>query len=112
LRGIRPILEGLIETFEHPARVGPLRLRRNIGEASEMPFRCGGEASEMSFRCGGARNGVLDRIHHALYVVTVCDPALRLTAAVFPDFAARSGYPSIAALSLNLGIDVMRHEQT
>jgi hypothetical protein len=29
LRGIRPILEGLIEAFEHLARVGPDRLRRN-----------------------------------------------------------------------------------
>jgi hypothetical protein len=36
LPGIRPILEGLIEAFKHPARVGPVRLRRNIGEVSEM----------------------------------------------------------------------------
>ncbi|MGH6869584.1 MAG: hypothetical protein ACREDA_12100, partial [Methylocella sp.] len=31
LRGFGPILEGLIETFEHPPSVGPVRLRRNMG---------------------------------------------------------------------------------
>jgi hypothetical protein len=36
LRGIRPILKGLIETFEHPARVGPVRFRRNMGEAGNL----------------------------------------------------------------------------
>ena len=42
LRGVRPILKGLIETFEHPAKVRPVRLRRNIRR-----FWCGNLASEL-----------------------------------------------------------------
>ena len=36
-----------------------------------------------------------------------CDFALRLIGGFVPDFAGWSGYPSIAVLSLNPGIDVM-----
>jgi hypothetical protein len=36
-----------------------------------------------------------------------CDLALRLIGGCVPDFAGWSGYPSIAVLSLNPGIDVM-----
>ena len=38
-----------------------------------------------------------------------CDLALRLIGRSLPSFA---GYPSIAALSINPGIDVMGHDQT
>jgi hypothetical protein len=42
-------------------------------------------------------------------IATAYDLALRLMYGCLPDFAGWSGYPSIAALSINLGIDVMGH---
>jgi hypothetical protein len=41
-----------------------------------------------------------------------CDLALRLMGRSLPSFAGWSGYPSIAALSINPGIDAMGHFQT
>ncbi len=52
---------------------------------------------------------------HALQSVksaTACDLALRLVGGCLSDFAGWSGYPSIAALSINPGIDVMGQKQT
>src|SRR6266849_5452296 len=41
-----------------------------------------------------------------------CDLALRLMGRSLRSFAGWSGYPSIAALSINPGIDAMCHERT
>ncbi len=43
---------------------------------------------------------------------TAYDLALRLMGGRLPDFAGRSGHPSIAGLPMNPGIDVMGQKQT
>jgi hypothetical protein len=52
--------------------------------------------------------------HHALQSVNLRPPAILRYAswAALPDFVGWSGYPSIAALSINPGIDVMGQEPT